>query len=118
MFIMYGVTSAQANKEELPIGIIKNDKVTGHLKVVDSGKPVNYNGVSGDQVVKLTPGVLARIVLNNTLSGALVLKDGATVLATIPSGTTARTLEYKMEMDTNITVNVGNIADDVTIVYI
>jgi len=116
MFVMYALTSGSEGRQEIPVGIMKLDNMTGAIRIVDSGKFTNYNTL-GTKSVKTGIGVFQRIVINATLTGTVEILDDTARIALLPIGTTPQTLTYKAEYGTELKV-ILSAGDDVTVVYL
>lgn len=89
-------------------------------QVLAARKKTRVQGVTGDQTVKATPGLLDRIVVTNAAAavGSITLKDGAAVLGVyeVPADTTL-TLLFGVVMATSIIVNPSATTMDALVVF-
>ena len=85
-----------------------------------AGSKSRIQGLTGDQTVKSTAGILHRIVVTNGAATVqtLTLKDGATTLlvAELPVDD-VRVLDFNAVFDTSIIVNPSDTGIDALVLY-
>jgi hypothetical protein len=85
-----------------------------------AGSKTRVAGVTGDQVVKATPGVLHRIDVSNTNAAVqtLTLKDGATaqIVIQVPTKTTLL-LDFGVPFATSIVLTPGSVDIDAMVLW-
>ena len=85
-----------------------------------AGSKTRVQGVTGDQTVKATAGILHRIVVTNAAAavGSITLKDGATTLGVFEVGVdTTLTLVFGCNMDTSIIINPSASTMDALVIW-
>lgn len=85
-----------------------------------AGSKTRVQGVSTEQTVKSTSGILHRIVVTNAAAavGSFTLKDGAVTLGVFEVGVdTTLTLVFEMEMDTSILITPSATTMDLLVIY-
>lgn len=72
-------------------------------------------------VVKASPGVLRRVVVNTSAAGSITIYNAlsatGTPVAILKASVAEGTYEYNVRMNTGITVVTGHNDQDVTVVY-
>ena len=80
----------------------------------------NHITTNTDTVVKASPGILVRIVINTDAAGAITVYDNtsasAPVIAVLESGAPHGSYEYGIRCSTGITIKTAA-ANDLTVVY-
>lgn len=90
-------------------------KDNSHLQDLTSGRFKHITGTGDHGVVKSTPGRLLRVIVN-TNGGAVTLRNGSEVIASIAADAPEATFEYGVFCNNSIICEVGG-AVDVTVVF-